>query len=164
MQANSQPRELPAGREQLPPIKGFDGEQHAAMIMALADLRYPIGPGGETLMIMEAMSPIVAYHLVRCGWRMVAPKRKIKARRVYGGGMLEDACRWVPIDAPDDPLANLQHMSMADIEGLDDELRAEAKRRLGIKVEPPPPPPGWHTQTKINIDPNITEPEEEPEP
>jgi len=52
----------------------------------LKDLRYiesPANERGETsIMNTDYFAPIVAYHLVRCGWRPHDEKRKIKPRRV----------------------------------------------------------------------------------
>lgn len=141
---------------------GFDPEQHRALVALLADLRCPEGYDGTTFAFMDVLTaalPIISHHLIRCGWRMDMSKRRIKARKVYGTGVLEGAVVWVPIDAPDDPLANVTRMSVAQIEALEPEdLRNEAKRRVGLAVPQPAPPEGWHTATRITIS---DEPDEE---
>jgi hypothetical protein len=75
----------------------------------------------------------------------------IKARKVYGSGVYEDAVTWVAFDAPDDPLEHLADMTMGQIEALPD-LKFEAKRRLDA---PPPAPcepkPLWTQPPLVSI-------------
>jgi hypothetical protein len=136
-------------------ISGFNTEQNATMLALLAELRYPIGPDGTAvglIDVLDAIRPIIAYHLTRCGWRPDLSKRTIKVRKVYGEGRFEDAVTWVPMSAPDDPLANLPNMTMAQIEALEPEdVKLEAKRRLGLPTPGYEPPKGWHTHTNISI-------------
>ena len=132
-------------------VPGFDAEQHEVMLALMADLRYPVGPRGEVFMMLDAMKPIVSYHLTRCGWRPITARRRIKARKVIGRGVMEDAVTWVGMHEPDDPLAGLGSMTLNEIELLPEDAKIEAARRLGLPVAPPEPLPGWQTQTRINI-------------
>jgi len=128
----------------------------------VADLHYPQGKDGAQ-MDATAFKYLVAWHLVRCGWRK--PNNLdhlplveeyddplIKKRKVTGPGVVEDAVTWVPLDAPDDPLAHLEDMTMREIEALDPDLQLEAKRRLGLEVPVEiPESAGWSVQPFITI-------------
>lgn len=126
----------------------------------LDDLQYPVAKDGS-VMDASAIKAWVAWHLVRCGWRKPndgelidnydAPV--IKKRRVYGTGVMEDAVNWVGVDEPDDPLSDLPNMTMAEIEGLPEDLRAEARRRLGLAAPQPDsdPQPAWSVKPFITI-------------
>jgi len=123
----------------------------------LKDLRYiesPANERGETsIMNTDYFAPIVAYHLVRCGWRPHDEKRKIKPRRVPGKGVVADAVEWIGMDEPDDPLRHLDTMSMREIALLPEVWRHEAIRRLGGRVtsDLPEPAKKWTVNTRINI-------------
>jgi hypothetical protein len=136
----------------------------------ISDLQYPVAKNGDVL-DTHAIRPGIAYHLVRAGWRK--PNNadglalrddeqhwddpQIKKRKVYGPGVIEDAVTWVPVTDPDDPLEDLQNMTVAQIEALPADLRDEAKRRLGLL--PPLPTkadsenlqPAWSVAPSINI-------------
>ena len=129
----------------------------------LDDLQYPQAKDGS-IMDASAIKPWVAWHLIRCGWRKpnnhdhLALREEfddplIKKRKVNSPGVVEDAVVWVPIDAPDDPLAGIENMTMRDIEELPDELRTEAKRRLGLLITPPAEEPEmpWQIQPHVTI-------------
>lgn len=123
----------------------------------LKDLRYIESPpnerGESSIMNTDFFAPIVAYHLVKCGWRPHSEKRKIKPRKVPGKGIVADAVEWVGMDEPDDPLARLDSMSMREIALLPEVWKHEAIRRLGGQVhsDVPEPKNGWHVNTRINI-------------
>lgn len=127
-------------------------EMTAAFTTMLKDLRYPVGKDGS-VMNADFFAPFVAYHLVRCGWRPHSEKRKIKPRKVPGRGTVEDAVEWVDMDEPDDPLHNLDSMSMRQISMLPEMWKHEAIRRLGghVRNDLPEPKSGWKVNTKINI-------------
>jgi hypothetical protein len=114
-------------------------EQERAYLAALLDLTYPEAKDG-TRVDLTAFQNIIAYHMVRCGWRMDISKRKIKARKVNARGVIEDAIEWIPIEMDDDPLANLSTMTMAEINAL------------------PPENPGWKVETSIRITDDPVEP------
>lgn len=150
------------------PIPGLnlDPEQRSAMLALLADLRYPAGPRGDNLAlidgmpyrpddpnILDSMKGVIAYHLTMAGWRPDLSKRKRKARRVYGAGMFADAVVWVGVDEPDDPLADLANMTMAQIDALEPEdVRYEARRRLGLPAPPAAPTPEpWQQPPHVEI-------------
>lgn len=125
-----------------------NGYMALVMQQLMDDLQYPQAKDG-TQMDANAFKHIIAYHLVRAGWRKpnnhdhLALREEfddplIKKRKVTGPGVLEDAVHWVSIAEPDDPLAGLEKMTVGDIEALPDELRFEAKRRLGLIGEPTP--------------------------
>lgn len=118
----------------------------------LKDLRYPVGKDGS-VMNADFFAPFVAYHLVRCGWRPNSEKRKIKARKVPGKGIVADAVEWVDVTDADDPLRHLDTMSMREIALLPEVWKHEAIRRLGghVKSDLPEPKSIWHVDTKINI-------------
>lgn len=107
------------------PIPGLDREGHATMLALMQDLRYPAGPNGEILgFAAEAIAPIVAYQLTMCGWRLDMRKRKRKARKISGPGVMEDAVVWRPVSEPDGPI---------------------------VYAGPAEPVPGWHTETRVSI-------------
>ncbi|CKH14022.1 hypothetical protein PXH78_26995 [Mycolicibacterium smegmatis] len=128
----------------------------------LDDLHYPVSKNGD-IMDASAVKAWVCWHLVRCGWRK--PNNTdgfalvedyddplIKPRKVYGPGIVEDAVTWVPATDPDDPLQNLESMTVAEIEALPDDLKVEAKRRLGlIPPQPQPSEEGWSVKPFITI-------------
>lgn len=127
-------------------------EQELAMLELLQDLRYPISKDGSVL-DTTFIAALVAYHLVRCGWRPDPDKRIIKARKVVAKGVVEGAVEWVGVDEPDDPLSNLDGMTMADINRLSPNMRAEALRRMGGPELPDlPTNPGWHVSTSLKIE------------
>jgi hypothetical protein len=134
----------------------------------LDDLHYPVAKDGS-VMDASGIKAWICWHLVRCGWRKPnntdnlplienLDEPVIKKRRVHGPGVMEDAVVWVGVHEPDDPLADLYTMTMAEIDCLDDDLKIEAKRRLGLL--PPAEPdlqPAWSVQPFITIT-------DEPEP
>lgn len=147
-------------------IPGFNGEQHRAMLALMADLRYPVGAnrdnvalldglpwrdGDQGQNILDSMKAVIAYHLVRCGWRPDMGRRLIKARKVLGGGVFDDAVTWIGVGEPDDPLANLAQMTISEIQELPEDVRVEAMRRIGLKVEAPKRPEGWVASPVVNI-------------
>jgi hypothetical protein len=118
------------------------------MEQMLGDLQHPVGKDGTTV-YAEGFKAIVAWHLVRAGWRKpnnldefplveAYDDPVIKKRKVFGPGVLEDAVEWVGFDEPDDPLEHLADMTMGEIEALPEHLRIEAKRRLGLIGDPAP--------------------------
>lgn len=74
-----------------------------AILLMQEDFRYPMNRNGDQ-MDMRFLGPWIAYHLTRCGWRNVEPRRMIKARpaREIPPGCYEDLVEWVSIAAPDD--------------------------------------------------------------
>jgi len=133
-------------------------EQEKAYLAALLDLTYPEAKDG-TRVDLTAFQNIIAYHMVRCGWRMDISKRKIKARKVNARGVIEDAIEWIPIEMDDDPLANLSTMTMAEINALPPALKAEAVQRMTGEVLPElPENPGWKVETSIRITDDPVEP------
>jgi hypothetical protein len=136
--------------------------------MLLAALQYPVNKDGSVMDLDlggYGLAPGIAYHLNRAGVRIPNNTEGfplveeyddplIKKRKVYGPGVYEDACLWVPFHTPDDPLANLEQMTMAQIEALPDDVKFEAKRRLGMLPPTPEntePTPGWSVQPFITI-------------
>lgn len=120
----------------------------------LEDCRYPVDRSGN---IMDA-SPlvwIVAYHMVRCGWRRsTAPL--IKPRPIDAPGVVEGAIEWVGVDEPDDPLRDLDKMTVAEIGALPEHLRRAAIRRLGGNAEtdddlPEMGEPAWQVTPNITV-------------
>ena len=147
-------------REALAQAKAADAERNETLLKLLLDLTYPEAKDG-TRVDLSAFKSIIAYHLVRCGWRMVPEKRMIKARKVNARGVYVDAIDWVPIDAPDDPLENLGSMTMAEIEALPPGLKAEAMQRISGAVLPDlPENPGWKVETSIRITDDPNEPDD----
>lgn len=131
----------------------------------IEDLTYPVDKDGNVLDAF-AIRPGIAYHLVRAGWRK--PNNTdhfplveefddpvIKKRKVNAPGVYEDAVTWVSTDEPDDPLADIENMTIREIDALPADLRIEAKRRLGLlpPVEQPeePPQPAWTVKPFITI-------------
>ena len=73
-------------------------ERDAAMLNMLADLRYPVSQDGSVL-DLTFFAPLIAWHLVRCGWRPDPERRRIKARKITAKGVVRDAVEWVDADA-----------------------------------------------------------------
>ena len=135
-------------------------ERNDALLACLLDLTYPVSSDG-TRIDVSGYRQIIAYHLVRCGWRMDREKRMIKSRKVNARGVYVDANEWVPIDMPDDPLDNLANMTMRDIDALPPGLKAEAMQRITGEVLPElPENPGWKVETRIKITDDSTEPDD----
>lgn len=135
-------------------------EKNRAFAQCILDLTYPEAKDG-TRVDLSALAAIVAYHLVRCGWRPDPAKRMIKSRKVNARGVYVDANEWVPIDMPDDPLANLAHMTMSEIDALPPGLKAEAMQRITGEVLPElPDNPGWKVETSIKISDHPDEPDD----
>lgn len=133
----------------------------------LGDLQYPQAKDGS-IIDTKGFAHLVAWHLVRCGWRKpnntdgVGLREEfddpvIKKRNVSGPGVFEDAVVWVGFNEPDDPLADIENMTIREIDELPEELRYEAKRRLGLISSPTPadvPNFGveeWSIKPHINI-------------
>lgn len=132
-------------------------EMSQAFNTMLKDLRYPESPadeqGNTSIMNTDFFAPLVAYHLVKCGWRPNSEKRKIKPRKVPQRGVVADAVEWVGMEEDDDPLHNLDTMSMREIALLPEIWKHEAIRRLGghMKSDLAEPKSGWKVDTRINI-------------
>jgi hypothetical protein len=135
----------------------------------LDDLTWPVAKDGSTMQT-DGIKAWVCWHLVRTGWRKPNNTNNfplveeyddplIKPRKVYGPGVFEGAIRWVSVTDPDDPLEGLENMTVGQIEALPDDVKFEAKRRLGMlpPVEPSEPTPAWTVRPNINIT-------DEPEP
>lgn len=145
-------------KEQREAMSEMQREQHAMFSAMLKDLRYPVtkenpdGTGGD-IVDVSYMAAVVAYHLVRCGWRPQVDKRVIKARKVVGRGVPTNAVEWVGMDEPDDPLADIQNMTMSQVAQLSPQARAEAIRRLQPNVTPdiPMPESNWQLTPNLRI-------------
>jgi hypothetical protein len=126
-------------------------EMQKAFTEMILDLRYPEGKDGS-IMNADLIGPLIAYHLVRCGWRPMIDRRIIKPRKPPGN-TAPGAVEWVDIREPDDPLVNLSNMTMREIAQLPEVWRHEAIRRLGGNVENDLPEPSkWTVKTNINIE------------
>jgi hypothetical protein len=127
-------------------------DMQKAFTEMLLDLRYPEGKDGS-IMNADLVGPLIAYHLVRCGWRMDPERRVIKPRKVPGN-VAQGAVEWIDIREPDDPLVNLGSMTMVEIAQLPDTWRHEAIRRLGgtVQGDLPEPVNKWTVKTSINIE------------
>ncbi len=127
----------------------------------LEDCHYPMSKDGS---VMDASYVVahIGYHMVRRGWRppgMDPAEPVIKKQKVVGPGVIEDAVKWVPMDAPDDPLEHLDTMTFAEISALPEDLKVEAARRLNkgrFDHDLPDPEPSWQ------VSPNISITDEEP--
>lgn len=139
-------------RERAAAQREHDHEFNVAAACLMGDLRYPVSKDGS-IIDMSYFTAVLAYHLVRCGWRVDPERREIKPRRITAQGVIQGAIEWVPMDAPDDPLANLNNMTMKEINKLPPIQRAEAIRRIGGPELPDlPRNPGWKTETHVNIE------------
>lgn len=126
-------------------------ERDAAMLNMLADLRYPVSQDGSVL-DLTFFAPLIAWHLVRCGWRPDPERRRIKARKITAKGVVRDAVEWVDADEPDDPLAALPAMTVAEVAQMSPSVKAEALRRMGgPETTDLKPNPGWRVQTSLRI-------------
>ena len=132
----------------------------------LEDLQYPQAKDGS-IVDTKGFAHLVAWHLVRCGWRKpnnldnFALREEfddpiIKKRKVLGGGVFEDAVVWVGFNETDDPLEGLEDMTMREIEALPDEVKFEAKRRLGLAPAVPPRPSPDQLEMPWQANPLIT--------
>jgi hypothetical protein len=133
--------------------KKRDIEFNVTAMQLIGDLRYPVTKSGSVL-DMTYFSPALAYHLARCGWRLNPNKRIIKPRRVIAKGVVDDAVEWIAADAPDDPLANLHNMTVAEINQLPPIQRAQAMRKVTGQELPELPnnEKGWHTTANLKIE------------
>lgn len=142
-------RMLAAGAE----ADALKAEMEEAFADFIADCRYPQGKGGERMQ-SDYFVTIVAYHMVRCGWRRAAAP-VIKKRKVAAPGVVEDAIEWVACDAPDDPLEGVESMTFAEVAALPEHLRRMAIARLGGNAEvdddlPPMGEPAWQVTPNIS--------------
>lgn len=146
-------------------VTGDPRQAYLALVMAqlLGDLQHPVGKDGSTV-YAEGFKAIVAWHLVRAGWRKpnnldgLALQEEfddpvIKKRSVAGPGVMEDAVVWVDSNEPDDPLEHLADMTIKQIDALPDDLRIEARRRLGLIPAMPQPDTenGWTVRPVFTI-------------
>lgn len=132
--------------------RGDRKREHAAvMAMLMDDLMYPPSVDDKAIMDLTFMRPGIARHLGRLGWRWHPDKALIKKRTVAGPGTFMDACVWVDVREPDDPLEDLQNMTMAQINSLPDELRVEAQRRLGILNQAEPQGDPWQAPNQVSV-------------
>ncbi|WP_235732614.1 phage gene 29 protein family protein [Mycolicibacterium septicum] len=125
-------------------------EMTAALGQFMADCHYAVSKDGDIL-DTSYVKTIIGYHMIRCGWRKVADP-VIKKRRVIAPGVIEDAVEWVDVDEPDDPLANLENMSVRELAELSPDARAAAIRRLGGDYDHDLTEP----QVRWSVTPNIT--------
>jgi hypothetical protein len=152
MREHKPPEIVRKAKEAIAAQRQSDFEFNMAAARLIGDLRYPVSRDGSIL-DLTFFAPLIAYHLVRCGYRIVPDKQQIKPRRLDCKGVTPDAVEWVPMDAPDDPLANLANMTMAQINRLPPVQRAIAMRRInGSELPELPPNPGWHVATNIKIE------------
>lgn len=144
------------------PTPGANEAAYAEAMQAIMDvLQYPVGPDGTVLGIsdgLDLLKPTIAYHLARCGIGPGYNPALIKKQNAAGPGRFEDACIWVPVDFPDDPLDDIGAMTIDQINALPPHHKVEAYRRLGIPL-PPPPQQGWTVSPNVNI---IDAPDEGP--
>ena len=126
-------------------------EKEIAVLHLMADLHYPVSKDGSVL-DLTYLGPLISYHLVRCGWRPDPDHREIKSRLITAKGVISGAVEWVGVGEPDDPLAGLASMTMAQINSLPPNLKAEAIRRMGgPETEALPETPGWHVAPSLRI-------------
>lgn len=125
-------------------------EKNAAMLAIMADLHYPESKDGSTL-DLSFFKAIVAWHLVRCGYRPNEEKREIKPRRLLARGVARDAVEWVGVDEPDE--IDYTKMTLGEINALPPRQRACAMQAVGgpVNEEDLPENPGWHVKTNISI-------------
>lgn len=124
-------------------------EKNEAMLELMRDLVYPESKDGSTLDV-SFFSTIIAWHLVRCGWRPDPAKRTIKPRRLIAKGLPDNAIEWVSVDEPDS--IDYTKLTIHEIRALSPRQRAIAMRALGGAETPDlPTNPGWTVQTNIHI-------------
>ena len=137
------------------PMPGVEQEPYAEAMQAIMEvLQYPVGPDGTILGIsdgLDLLKPTIAYHLARCGIGPGCNPPIIKKQNAAGPGRFDDACIWVPVTFPDDPLADLQSMTIGEINALPPHHRVEAFRRLGMPLPVPDQPEGWTATPNVNI-------------
>jgi hypothetical protein len=133
---------------------GEHGRAATAHFGILADaLSYPRGRDGRTMQLPADLRLMLADFLIKHGWRWHPEHATIKRRSCAGPGTYDDAVQWVALDAPDDPLDNLDTMTLADVAQLPPELRARALERLGM-AGPPATEPGaspWQAANTVTI-------------
>lgn len=148
------PKALQEFRERQNSREAQRREMEDAYQAFLEDCHYPVDKDGN---VMDAghFVWLVGYHMVRCGWRRVAAP-VIKKRPVDAPGVIEGAVEWVPVDAPDDPLANVEQMTFAEISALPEWLRRKAIRRLNGNKDvdddlPDMQEPAWQVTPNISV-------------
>jgi hypothetical protein len=131
-------------------------EMSTAMNQLEEDFQYPQNAKGDQ-MDMRFLTPWVAFHLVRCGWRPVDARRMIKKRPAtyIPPGCYEDLVEWVPIDTPDvlDPTT----MTLEQLKTAPASVQAQAIREMNGRSNPLQPPgtpldKTWRQPIQIDID------------
>lgn len=127
-------------------------EKNAAMAALMVDLAYPVAKDGNTVIDLQGLQGVIAWHLVRCGWRPDPEKRMIKPRRIIAHGVARNAVEWVGVNEPDMPDYN--SMTVAEINALPPVQKAQALRATGLaKGDVPnlPDNPGWKVTPHLTI-------------
>lgn len=148
------PRAVQAYIEKKNAETAVKAEMDAAYQDFITDCHYPVDKDGN---VMNAgyFVWLVGYHMVRCGWRRSADP-VIKKRPIDAPGVAEDAIEWVSVDAPDDPLAGLESMTVAEIAALPEHLRRAAIRRMNGNRDtdddlPEMGEPAWQVTPNISV-------------
>lgn len=89
-----------------------------------------------------ALRDAVARHFALCGYRLDPSKRLVKKRfmsAIGAVGVWDDACVWVPADAPDRAADDLQPGDTEDSRDRPADVRTLAARRDGVAPQSPQP-------------------------
>ena len=130
----------------------LDAQHLLAMQRIIDCLQYPVSPDG-TVIEVGFVSATVAFHLSRCGFDF-ANEPLIQKRKVAGPGIVVGACHWVGIEESadpllyDNPLDNIENLTIAQINSLPEPVRGEARKQLGLPYDEP----GWKQQPNVKIE------------
>lgn len=148
------PRAIQKFLDQQAEMAAAKEEMETAYLAFLEDCTYPVDKHGN---VMDASYFVwlVGYHMVRCGWRRSGDP-VIKKRAVHAPGVVEGAVEWVPLDAPDDPLAGVENMTFAEINALPEWLKRQAIQRLNGNRDadddlPEMAEPAWQVTPNISV-------------
>lgn len=110
-------------------------------------MEYPIDQNGR-VHDLNAMFPSalgIAWTAVLYGFRRTGVPY-IKKRHITGSGVYENACTWVPVDAPDDAARDLKPGDYSDDRLRPPDVRGMAAQRDG---EGPQVSAEWHTKAEV---------------
>ena len=123
-------------------------EAQRAYLELLEVMEYPVDQNGRPhdLNHMSASTLAIAWTAALYGFRRSAFSL-IKKRRITGPGVYENACTWVPSDAPDDAERDLTPGDFSDDRVRPPDVRALAAKRDG---DEPQVLAEWHTKAEIS--------------
>lgn len=128
------------------PEPGPDAHPLDRAMWAIADaLMNPVSPDGTIYDLRFVNIPVLARHLARAGIGPVAGQAVIRPFDAPGGYR-----QWFDVDAPDPQSADVDQLSLADLDPNDPRAREAVARKFGGEI--PKPPDGWRVRPSIKLD------------